>query len=197
MTASDNVTDLLNQLHAGDQDVISQLLPAIRRELRRVASIQFSHERGARVFDASDLVQDASLRLLFPGAGPYKNREHFFALAAITIHRRLIEMGRAARAKKRGSGRWTQVELDDTLPSGPESWSELIDVDEALKRLAALNERQSRVVEMRVFAGMTVDEIATALGVCRNTVKADWAVAAAFLRRELNAYCDAPAMGTN
>ena len=89
------------------------------------------------------------------------------------------------------------MELDEALPAEPENWGELSDVDEALPRLEARNERQRRVVELRVFGGMTVEEIATALGVCPNTVKADWSVAAAFLRRESKAYGDTSAVGTN
>jgi RNA polymerase sigma factor (TIGR02999 family) len=197
MTDSDNITQLLSELHAGREDVISQLLPLIRSELRRIANLYFRNERGIRMFDPSDLVQDTSLRLLIPGAGPFNDREHFFALAAITVRRRLIEHGRAARALKRGRGEWTRVEMDEALPAGPENWGELLDVDEALRRLETLNRRQSRVVEMRVFAGMTMEEISKALGVCVSTVKSDWAVAAAFLRRELNAYGDSSAMGTN
>ena len=87
--------------------------------------------------------------------------------------------------------------MDEAFPSGPENWGELLDVDQALRRLEVLSPRQSRVVEMRVFAGMKVDEISKALGVCPATVKSDWAVAAAFLRRELIAYCDTSAVGTN
>src|ERR1700674_3365116 len=145
MADSDNITELLSELHAGDQDVISRLLPAVRSELRRIANLYFRQERGPRIFDPSDLVQDASLRLMIPGAGPFNNREHFFALAAITVRRRLIEHGRAARAKKRGSGEWTRVEMDEAFPAGPENWGELLDVDEALHRLEALSSRQSRV----------------------------------------------------
>jgi RNA polymerase sigma-70 factor (ECF subfamily) len=197
MTDSDNITELLADLHAGDREVISQLLPRIHGELRRIANFYFSKERAAHTFDPSDLVQDTSLRLLVPGAGPWNNREHFFAIAAITVRRRLIEHGRACRAQKRGGGAWVRVELDDALPARPEHWTELLDVDEALRRLEALNSRQSRVVELRVFGGMTVEETARTLDVCESTVKADWVVATAFLRRELRAYADASAMGTN
>ncbi len=197
MTDSDNITQLLSELHAGREDVVSQLLPAVRSELRRIANLFFKQERGPRTFDPSDLVQDASLRLLFPGSGPFNDREHFFAVAAITVRRRLIELGRAARARKRGGGEWTRVEMDEAFPAGPENWGELLDVDQALHRLETLSPRQSRVVEMRVFAGMKVDEISKALGVCPATVKSDWAVAAAFLRRELIAYSDTSAVGTN
>ncbi len=197
MTDSDNITELLSELHAGHGDVVSRLLPMIRGELRRIANLYFSKDWAAHNFDPSDLVQDTSLRLLLPGKGPWNNREHFFAVAALNVRQRLIEHGRAARAKKRGGGEWTRVDLDEALPAQPEHWSELLDVDEALRRLESLNKRQSRVVEFRVFGGMTVEEVAKALGVCENTVKADWSVATAFLRRELKAYGDARAVGQN
>src|ERR1700685_2987449 len=99
MTESDNITELLSKLHAGHQDVVSQLLPMIRRELRRIANVYFSRERGVRAFDVSDLVQETSLRLLIPGTGPFNDREHFFAVAAINVRRRLVEHGRGANAQ--------------------------------------------------------------------------------------------------
>jgi RNA polymerase sigma factor (TIGR02999 family) len=196
MTDTSDITELLSALHGGQEDVVSQLLPRIRAELRRIAALQFRRERAGQPFDASDLVQDVSLRLLHPGSGPWNNREHFFAIAAINIRRRLIEHARATGARKRG-GNWIRVELDDLFPAQPESWGELLDVDEALCRLADRNERQSRVVELRVFGGMTTNETAVALGISPSTVKEDWIVATAFLRRELRAYCDTAAMGTD
>lgn len=197
MTDSDNITELLSELHTGHGDVVSQLLPMIHDELRRIANIYFSRDWAAHNFDPSDLVQDASLRLLMPGKGPWNNREHFFAIAAINVRQRLVDHGRRLRAERRGGGKLKRVDLDDTLPAEPEHWCELLDVDEALRRLEVLNERQSRVVKYRFFGGMTIEETATVLGVCANTVKTDWAVAAAFLRRELKAYGGASTMGKN
>jgi RNA polymerase sigma factor (TIGR02999 family) len=197
MTDTDNITELLHDLNAGRQDVLTVLLPKIRDELRRIANLYFRRERAVHNFDPSDLVQDTSLRLLVPGKGAYNNREHFFAVASINIRRRLIEHGRALRAEKRGGGKWTKVELDEALPTQPEHWSELLDVDEALKRLEALSEQQCRIVEYRVFGGMSIEEVAIALGITAHAVKRDWYVAAAFLRRELRAYGDARSMGQN
>src|SRR5216684_7847181 len=103
MTDTDNITDLLAELHAGQEDVINRLLPKIRGELRRIANLYFSKERAAHNFDPSDLVQDMSFRLLVPGGGPYNDREHFFAVAALNVRNRLRDYGRARCAKKRGS----------------------------------------------------------------------------------------------
>jgi RNA polymerase sigma factor (TIGR02999 family) len=191
VTDTDNITELLSELHAGRPDVISELLPKIRGELRRIANLYFSKERAAHNLDPSDLVQDMSLRLLVPGKGLYNDREHFFAVAAINVRQRLIEHGRALRAKKRGEGKWMRVELDEALPAQAECWSELLDVDTALQRLEALSERQSRIVEYRVFGGMTIEEVAKTVEITEYTVKRDWEAAAAFLRRELRAYGDA------
>jgi len=197
MTDSDNITELLSELHGGSMSVVGQLLPMIRGELRRIANLYFAKERWNHNFDPSDLVQETALRLLVPEQGPWNDREHFFAIAAINVRRRLIEHGRAVRALKRGGGVWVAVELDEGLPARPECWTELLDVDEALRRLEARSVRQSRVVEFRIFAGMTVEEIAKELGVCESTVKKDWGVATAFLRRELKAYGDGRPVGQN
>lgn len=196
MTQTDNITELLARMHEGDKDVVSRILPAVHGELRRLARMFFRNDRVGEVLDPSDLVQDAALRIFMPGAGPWNNREHFFAIAAINIRRCLIDRARAIQAEKRG-GAWKRVELDEALPAPSDTWNELLDVDEALRRLEALNPRVSQVVELRIFAGMRLDEIAVALGVSRSTVKEDWNLGTAFLRRELGAYCDAASMGAS
>jgi RNA polymerase sigma factor (TIGR02999 family) len=195
MTDTDNITELLHELNAGHRDVLSILLPKIRGELRRIANLYFSKERAAHNFDLSDLVQETTFRMLIPGKGHYNDREHFFAVAALNVRQRLTDYGRARCAQKRGSGNWTAVEPDEGLPASPEHWTEFFDVNDALQRLQALNEQQSRIVEYRVFGGMTVEEVAKELGISDYTVKRDWGVAAAFLRRELRAYGDARAVG--
>jgi RNA polymerase sigma-70 factor (ECF subfamily) len=195
MGDSENITELLSKLHSGDEAAISQLLPQIRVELRRIATFYFNKEGAAYSIDPSDLVQDTTLRLLHPGTGPWNNRGHFFAVAAINIRRRLVEHARARRAKKRGGGSLKRVPLEDAESAPHEDAMEILDVDRALKQLEALNERQGRVVVLRVFAGMTVEETAKELGISRTTVKEDWAVATAFLRRELKSYRDTSSMG--
>src|SRR5580700_994621 len=151
MTDTDNITDLLAELHAGQEDVVNRLLPKIRGELRRIANLYFSKERAAHNFDPSDLVQDMSFRLLVPGGGPYNDRGHFFAVAALNVRERLRDYGRARCAQKRGGGKWTKVDLDEALPADPEHWSEFLDVDEALHRLETLSKQQSQIVEFRIF----------------------------------------------
>ena len=197
MTDSDNITELLSELHNGDEAAIPRILPQIRAELRRIARFYFDKEAAAHSVDPSDLVQDTTIRLLSPGKGPWNSREHFFAVAAINIRRRLIEHARARRAQKRGGSSVQRVPLEDVGAAEYEDVSQFLDVDRALKKLEALNKRQGRVILLRVFAGMTVEETARELGVSRTTVNDDWAVATAFLRRELKSYRDTPSMGTN
>ena len=197
MTDTDNITELLYELHAGDQDVLAVLLPKIHGELRRIANRLFSHERVAHNCDPSDLVQETFVRLLMPRKVYFNNREHFFAVAALNVRQQLIEKGRALQAEKRGGGEWMQVELNEALPARPECWSDVLDVDQALQRLEILSERQSRIVDCRVFGGMSIEEVAKELGITAHAVKRDWAIAAAFLRRELRAYGDARTVAKN
>lgn len=196
MTDSDNITGLLFELHLGDETVISRLLPRIRAELRRIAQSYFNKEGAAHSIDPSDLVQVTLLRLLRPGAGPWKNREHFYAVAAINIRRVLVEHARARTAKKRGGRSLQRVPIDDVAAAQGEDACQVLDVDRAIRRLKVMNKRQSRIVTLRIFAGMTVEETARELGISRTTVNEDWAVATAFLRRELKSYRDTPSMGT-
>jgi RNA polymerase sigma-70 factor (ECF subfamily) len=197
MADSQNITELLFKLHSGNEEVISELLPQVRVELRRIARSYFNKEGAAHSIDASDLVQDATVRLLRPGTGPWNNREHFFAVAAINIRRILVEHARARRAKKRGGGSLKRVLLEEAASTQYEDAPELLDVNRALKQLEALNKRQGRVVVLRVFGGMTVEETAKELGISRTTVRADWDVATAFLRRKLKSYRDTSSVGTN
>jgi RNA polymerase sigma factor (TIGR02999 family) len=197
MTEPQNITELLFDLHQGDEAVLTRLLPLIRTELRRIAWSLLKKEGAAHSIDPSDLVQDTALRLLHPGAGPWNSREHFFAIAAINIRRRLVEHARARRAKKRGGGSLQRVQLEDAASAPYQEACELLDVDQAIRHLEAINKRQGRVVVLRVFAGMTVEETAKALDISPTTVKDDWTLATAFLRRELKSYRDASSMGTH
>lgn len=197
MTEPQNITEQLFELHHGDESVISRLLPQIRTEVRRIASFCLKKEGAAHSIDPSDLVQDTTLRLLHPGAGPWNNREHFYAVAAINIRRRLVEHARARRAKKRGGGALQRVLLEEAAHAQREDACEFLDVNRAIRRLETINKRQGRVVVLRIFIGMTVEETAEELGVSRTTVIEDWAVATAFLRRELKSYRETPSMGTN
>ena len=126
MGDSENITELLSKLHSGDEAAISQLLPQIRVELRRIAAFYFSKEGAAYSIDPSDLVQDTTLRLLQPGAGPWNNRGHFFAVAAINIRRRLVEHARARRAKKRGGGSLKRVPLENAESTPHEDAMEMM-----------------------------------------------------------------------
>ncbi|MCC7009617.1 MAG: sigma-70 family RNA polymerase sigma factor [Acidobacteria bacterium] len=156
-------------------------------ELRRVAARYIRRERAASV-QASDLVHDAYLRLAKDGGTPWTDRAHFLAIAAIAMRRLLVERARARGAAKRG-GRRVQVTLDERLLVGddPSHAVDLVALDRALAELAALDPAQARIVELRYFGGLSIEETAAALAISPATVKRHWTVARAWLLRALTA----------
>ncbi len=184
MTPSKDITRLLLAWGDGDQQALDQLMPFVYDELRRLAKGYMRHQRSDHTLQATALVNEAYLRLIDSSRVRWQNRTHFFAISAQLMRRVLVDFARAKNAEKRG-GREQQVSFDEALPASFEKESELLALDEALKELAALDERQSRIVEMRYFGGMTEEEIAEALGISTRTVRRDWTVARAWLFREL------------
>jgi RNA polymerase sigma factor (TIGR02999 family) len=156
----------------------------VHAELRRIAAAQFSHERPGHTLQPSDLIQETYIRLIKPGTRPWNSRAHFFGVAARAMRQILVDYARAHNAKKR-VGSLKRVDLDKALVYAFEKSREILELDEALKQLARLSQRQSRVVELRYFGGLSVQESAEVLGVGVSTVKADWALAKAWLEREL------------
>jgi RNA polymerase sigma factor (TIGR02999 family) len=157
----------------------------VYRELRRIAARYVAHER-AKSVQATDLVHEAYLRLA-KDTPAFRDRTHFLAIAAIAMRRLLVERARARDAAKRGGGA-VRVTLDDRLIAGSRGEAEAVDLvalDRALDGLAALDAGQARVVELRYFGGLTVEETANALGISPATVKRHWTIARAFLAREL------------
>lgn len=177
------ITALLRAASRGERDAEERLLPILYQELRRTAAAELRHERPDHTLSPTALVNEAWLRLGDPAAG-WQNRAHFFGAAAVAMRRILVDHARARHAAKRSRDR--QVTLDDdaavadTAPS-----DEVIAVDEALERLAALDPRQARVVELRYFVGLSIPATAEALGISPATVKRDWTLARAWLHREL------------
>lgn len=163
---------------------VDQLVEETYAELKRLANHYVHRDRNASV-QATELVHDAYLRLS-KSTPAWKDRTHFIAIAAISMRRLLVERARARGADKRGGGQ-VRVTLDDSLfaPAGPEQDLDLIALDGALERLAALDAQQARIVELRYFGGMSVPETAEALGVSEATVKRHWTFARAWLLREL------------
>jgi RNA polymerase sigma factor (TIGR02999 family) len=180
-----DVTQLLQRAREGDRLALDELIPVVYRELKDQAAHQLRHEQHHLTLQPTALVHEAYLRLLNNQRIQWQDRAHFFAVAAQMMRRILVDHARARGAAKRGHGA-TCVPLDDAAGEGEQE--RLIDIlmlDDVLTRLAAIDSRQVQVVEMRVFAGFTVDETAAALGVSPRTVKADWQMARAWLSREL------------
>ena len=180
------VEQLVDRLASGEGEAAEALMPLVYDELRRLARSYVRRER-ARSVQATEIVHEAYLRLAGDRPRRWRGRTHFLAIAAISMRRVLVERARARGAAKRGGDR-VQVTLDDDLAAGPGAAVDFLAIDEALSTLAALDARQARVVELRFFGGLTVEETAEATGVSPATVKRDWTLARAWLKRKLGAH---------
>lgn len=181
--APPQVTDLLVAWSNGDKLAYDRLVPLVHDELHRLAHRYMSGERPGHTLQTTELVDEAYLRLVNQKVH-WQNRSHFFAIAAEVMRRILVDYARQRRYAKRG-GAAQRVELDEAMLMARERSSELVALDEALKRLAEFDSRKSRVVELRFFGGLTVDETANALGISPNTVDRDWSTARAWLYKEV------------
>ena len=184
MTNDSNVTQLLRELTEGREDVMEELIPAVYTELRALARRQLSSERADHTLSPTALVHEAYLKLVDVRHVDWQDRAHFFAMAARQMRRVLIDHARARSAEKRGGGQ-VFVTLHDALDGARADAEELVAMDDALSRLAEVDERACRVVECRCFAGLSVQETASALGTSPTTVKRDWAFARSWLNRAL------------
>src|SRR5688572_12347775 len=188
---STDVTGLLLAWSAGDQGALDRLLPAVYAELRRQARLALRHESAGHTLQPTALVHEAYLRLVDQRQARWESRGHFFAVAAQAMRRILVDHARARRRAKRGGGAVVvalsdaDAEAADGLTGAAAAGVDPIDLDDALTRLAAVDPAKARLVELRYFAGLSVPEAAEALGVSRATVGREWAVARAWLRREL------------
>ena len=180
-----NVTQLLNHFRHGDSDALAALVPLVEKELRRLAGGYLRRERPNHTLQATALVNEAYLRLADQRQTDWQNRAQFFGIAASLMRRILVDYARKRGYGKRGGGA-QQVPMDEAVLLAPDRGSELIALDEALERLAAHDARMHRVVELRYFAGASVEETAEVLGVSPITVKRDWQVAKAWLHREMS-----------
>jgi RNA polymerase sigma factor (TIGR02999 family) len=180
-----NPTSLLLAWGRGDRSALDQLMPLVEDELRRVARRQMARERVGHTLQATALVNEAYLRLIEVNQVQWRNRAHFFAMASRMMRRILVDAARAHRYQKRGGGA-EKVSLDEALVVSSEPRHELIALDDALNALAAIDLRKSQVVEMRFFAGLSVEETAEALHVSADTVMRDWRLARVWLLRELS-----------
>jgi RNA polymerase sigma-70 factor (ECF subfamily) len=177
------ITRLLAELEERKEDAASRLFELLYHELRRIAQRHFANERADHSLQATALVHEAYMRLV-GATGHWQNRAHFFGVASGVMRRILVDHARAKRAAKRPDSR-QRVVLDDGIAIVNTHLESVIDVDQALSRLAIIDPRQSRIVELRYFGGLTAEETAEVLGVSLNTVKREWSVARAWLYGEL------------
>ena len=179
------ITDLLVAWSDGDQAALEKLTPLVYQELHRLAQGYLRGERAGHTLQTTDLAHEAYLRLVDASQMQWQNRAHFFAVSANLMRHILVDFARARRNLKRG-GDAQQVSLDEALTVAAGHSAELVALDDALKDLARLDERQSKVVELRFFGGLTEGEIAEVLQVSPRTVSSDWNLARSWLLRELS-----------
>jgi RNA polymerase sigma factor (TIGR02999 family) len=181
----DNVTLLLAQLSEGDREAASQLIPLIYSELRRMAGAYMQRERPGHTLQATALVHEAYMRLADGQQGPWQNRAHFFAIAAHIMRQVLVDHARRRFSGKRGGANARKVDIETEPLIGADNIEDVIALDEALDRLAKLDPRQSRLVELRFFAGLDVEQLAEIMRLSPTTIKREWRSAKAWLRGEL------------
>ncbi len=181
--AKQQVTRLLEQWRNGDSNAVNELMPLLYAELRSLANRQMNSERGSHTLQATAVVNEAYLRLVGSDI-PFQDRKHFFAVAARTMRRVLVDHAKGKNRQKRGSGQ-PKVTLEEALIMSPEPAFDLSNLDEALNRLEAQDERKAKVVELHFFGGLTYDEVAEALEISPATVHRELRMAKAWLYREL------------
>lgn len=181
------VTRMLKRAaESGGGDALAELLPLVYDELRRMAGGQMGRERSGHTLQPTALVHEAYFRLAGQNCS-FRNRAHFFGVASQAMRRILLDHARAGQAEKRG-GDQQRVEFDEArdVPAGPAPGApDLLSLDEALKHLEAVDRRQARIVEMKYFGGMNYREISEAMGISEATIKRDWTLARAWLKREM------------
>lgn len=180
-----DVTRLLTDWRGGDQQALEQLAPLVYDELRRLAGRYLRRERVNHTLQSTALVHEAYLRLIDQSRVQWQNRAHFFGVAAQMIRRILVDHARGHQAAKRGAG-VARLSLDEALDASAPRDLDLVALDDALATLAQLDPQQSRIIELRYFGGLSIEETAEVIGVSPATVKREWASARAWLFRELS-----------
>jgi len=174
------ITRLLGEAREGDRSALDGLLPIVYDELKRIARIQFSRERSDHTLQPTGLVNEAYLRLIRQSGVDWKDRSHFFGIAARLMRQILVDHARRQNSSKRG-GDWSQTTLSDASGGFSIAAEELVDLDRALDELSEIDARLTRVVECRFFVGMSEEETAEALGLTTRTVRRDWVKARTWL----------------
>jgi RNA polymerase sigma factor (TIGR02999 family) len=179
------VTRLLRDWRDGNRDALDQLMPLVYDELRRLARRHMRHQAPGHTLQTTAVVNEAYLRLVDQPGIDWQDRAHFFAVAAQAMRYLLVDHARSQQAAKRG-GAAQHVELDEVAVMAPERSAEMLALDEALGRLAALDPRQGQIVELRYFGGLSLEETAEVMGISAITVRREWGKAKAWLYRELS-----------
>lgn len=179
-----DITELLSRIKGGDRDAQSQLIPLVYAELHRLAASFMRRERPDHTLQATALVHEAFLRLAASPAIDWQSRAHFFAVAANSMRRILVDHARLANAQKR-PGRREKLTLETALLYSEDQSEDLLALDQALEKLQRWDDRQSRIVELRFFGGLSIEETAEVLSISARTVKRDWTMARAWLHAEL------------
>jgi len=181
---SRDVTSLLKKLADGNQEAGRELIPVVYRELHRLAVNHLRRERRDHTLQPTALVHEAYIKLVAQRNADWQNRAHFFAVASNLMRRILVDYARRQLRVKRGAGP-TKLSLDEVVLLSPDRPDKMLALDQSLTRLEKLDPRQSRIVELRYFGGLTVDEVAEVLGVSPTTVRREWTSAKAYLYGEL------------
>lgn len=189
------VTEHLILWSGGDRTSLDHLFPLIQNELHRIAARYMHHESPGHVLQSTALVNEVYLKLVDQDRISWQGRAHFFAIAAKLMRRILMDEARRGSRQKRG-GMLTRVALEDNITPAPQRGTDLLALDEALAKLAGMDERKERVVELRCFGGLQVREIAAVLDVSEETVTRDWRLARIWLKRELERSAGSSAAGT-
>jgi len=180
------ITQILSEIKNGDQTALDELLPLVYDELRRLAHSYLRNERSNHTLQPTALVHEAYLRLLGQKEIEWQNRAHFFGVSARLMREILIEYARMKNRQKRGGEFKTQIALDDAVSFSGRNDLDVISVDEVLTKLEKLDERQARIVEMKFFGGLTVEEIGEVLSVSPATIKREWSTAKLLLYKMLD-----------
>jgi RNA polymerase sigma-70 factor (ECF subfamily) len=185
MDSKGEITRLLDEINRGEKSAMNQLLPLVYQELHRLARSYFRRERGDHTLQPTALVHEAYLRLVDQRI-TLENRGHFLALAATQMRRILLDYARRHSAERRG-GAGQKVELHDMISIADNQPIDIIALDAALRKLAALDPEQAHLVDLRFFGGLSVEDTASVMGISTATVKRNWSSARAFLHREITA----------
>lgn len=180
------ITQLLQELRGGGRESLDEFLPVVYSELRRLAKSYLDRERDNHTLQPTALVHEAYLRLIGQKEIEWQNRAHFFGVSARLMREILIEYARGRNRQKRGGEHKTQIALDENISFGNQNELDVIAVDDALTKLEILDERQARIVEMKFFGGLTVEEIGEVLSISPATVKREWSTAKLLLYKMLN-----------